>query len=174
MANGKNSHLSINKYKAMKVINPYNRLPEHYCFGCASKNPIGLKLTFELNGETIEAYWDPSKDYQGFEDIVHGGIISTLMDEAAAWAIQLVLKTAGVTSELKVKYLKPLRVSKGRVFVSASIISTEGRLASVKTIIRDRDERICAEGIITYYVFPEAVARNKFRYPGIQAFLNEK
>jgi len=158
----------------MKVFNPYNRLPEHHCFGCAGKNPIGLKLSFELKGETVETSWDPSKDYQGFEDILHGGIISTLMDEAAAWAIQLVLKTAGVTSELNVKYLKPLRVSKGRVYVSASISSHEERFASVKTIIRDTDENVCAEGVITYYVFPEEIAQKKFRYPGIQAFLDEK
>ena len=91
----------------MKIFNPYNKLPEHHCFGCAGKNPIGLKLSFDLDGDTLKSSWLPSKNYQGFEDIVHGGIISTLMDEAAAWVIQLRLKTAGVTSELNVKYLKP-------------------------------------------------------------------
>ncbi len=156
----------------MKINNPYNTLADHHCFGCSTRNPIGLKLTFELEGESVKASWNPSRNYQGFEDIVHGGIISTLMDEVAAWAVQLLLKTSGVTSELNVKYLKPLRVSKGQVTVSAEISSVEGKLALVKTVIKDSDDVICAEGLITYFIFPEAVAQKKFRYPGIKAFLS--
>jgi uncharacterized protein (TIGR00369 family) len=155
----------------MKIINPYNTLAEHHCFGCSNRNPIGLNLTFELEGERVKTSWIPTKNYQGFENIVHGGIISTLMDEVAAWAVQLLLKTSGVTSELNVKYLKPLRVSKGAVEVSAEIDSVEGKLAHVKTVIKDSDDIICAEGLITYFIFPEAVAKKKFRYPGINAFL---
>ncbi|MBG0782565.1 MAG: PaaI family thioesterase [Bacteroidales bacterium] len=158
----------------MKINNPYNTLAEHHCFGCSIRNPIGLKLTFELEGEQVKTSWNPSKNYQGFEDIVHGGIISTLMDEVAAWAIQLLLKTSGVTSELNVKYLRPLRVSKGTVDVSAEINSVEGKLAHVKTVIKDSDDVICAEGLITYFIFPEGVAQKKFRYPGINVFLGSK
>ncbi len=158
----------------MKIFNPYNKLPEHHCFGCAGKNPIGLKLSFDLDGDTLKSSWLPSKNYQGFEDIVHGGIISTLMDEAAAWVIQLRLKTAGVTSELNVKYLKPLRVSKGAALILAEISSTEAKYAKVKTTVKDSDNVICAVGLITYFIFPEAVAQKKFRYPGINAFLTDK
>ncbi|MDD3637895.1 MAG: PaaI family thioesterase [Bacteroidales bacterium] len=158
----------------MKIHNPYNALEEHHCFGCSVKNPIGLKLEFELDGDQVKANWNPTKDYQGFEDLLHGGIISTLMDEIAAWAVQVLLHTAGLTSELNVKYLKPVRLSKGTIQVSAQIASVEGRLAKVKTSLKDSTDTICAEGMITYFIYPENVARKKLRFPEPAQFFSTK
>jgi uncharacterized protein (TIGR00369 family) len=139
----------------MKVFNPYNTLALHNCFGCAKKNPIGLALEFELIGDEVICEWLPTANYQGFEGMLHGGIISTIMDEVGAWTVQLILKTAGVTSELNVKYLKPVRISNGPIKVRS------------KT-----GERV--EAHIQYFVFPEKIAKEKFRYPGIEAFFDPK
>ncbi|HOI33056.1 MAG: PaaI family thioesterase [Bacteroidales bacterium] len=158
----------------MKINNPYNKLKEHHCFGCSAKNPIGLKLEFKLEGNQVTAKWNPTRDYQGFEDLLHGGIISTIMDEIAAWAVQVLLHTAGVTSELNVKYLKPVRLSKGAVWASAHIAHVEGRLAKVKTSLKDSSDTICAEGMITYFIYPEVVAQKKFRFPNPDLFLDTK
>ena len=155
----------------MKVFNPYNELPAHNCFGCAKKNPIGLALEFELLGDELICEWNPTKNYQGFEGMLHGGIISTIMDEAAAWAIQLLAETAGVTSELNVKYLIPVRLANGTITVKARLKERKERLITVYVTMLDGNGKLCAEGRIVYFVFPKNIAQQKFRYPGIEAFL---
>jgi acyl-coenzyme A thioesterase PaaI-like protein len=34
----------------------------------------------------VKASFTPNPEHQGFHDVVHGGIISTILDEAMAWA----------------------------------------------------------------------------------------
>ena len=57
-------------------------IDDNYCFVCGKKNPIGLKLDFSFDGKTITTEFVPQKEHQGYFNIVHGGIISTLLDEA--------------------------------------------------------------------------------------------
>ncbi|MDA3942370.1 MAG: PaaI family thioesterase [Bacteroidetes bacterium] len=158
----------------MKVFNPYNTLALHNCFGCAKKNPIGLALEFELIGDEVICEWLPTANYQGFEGMLHGGIISTIMDEVGAWTVQLILKTAGVTSELNVKYLKPVRISNGPIKVKAKPGEQIERLVNVNVELLDGNGKLCVEAHIQYFVFPEKIAKEKFRYPGIEAFFDPK
>ena len=59
---------------------------DHGCFGCGDDNPIGLHLRFAADGDGVKASFVPGPEHQGFGDVVHGGIISTVLDEAMAWA----------------------------------------------------------------------------------------
>ena len=52
------------------------------CFGCGQNNPIGLKLKFKWDGKTAKAEFTPNKFHQGWSDIIHGGITTTILDEA--------------------------------------------------------------------------------------------
>ena len=57
---------------------------EGKCFACGPNNPIGLKLDFQFSGDSYVAKFTPSAQYQGYDGITHGGIVSTLLDEAMA------------------------------------------------------------------------------------------
>jgi hypothetical protein len=59
---------------------------DHACFGCGDDNAIGLRLRFAPSGEGVKASFVPGVDHQGFHHVVHGGIISAVLDEAMAWA----------------------------------------------------------------------------------------
>ncbi len=155
----------------IKITNPYNKLDEHFCFGCSDQNPIGLHLEFDVVGDTVESYWNPSKAYQGFYKVLHGGIIATLVDEVGAWAIQLLVKTAGVTSELNVRYLKPVDATLGAIKIVAKVLEIRKRLVDVHVELLSAENVICAEAKITYFIYPEKIAREKLFYPGIQAFM---
>jgi acyl-coenzyme A thioesterase PaaI-like protein len=67
----------------IKLKNPYNDLPTHGCFCCSPRNPIVLKLEFWFDDErrVVETRWVPSENFQGYHNVLHGGIQSTLMDE---------------------------------------------------------------------------------------------
>jgi acyl-coenzyme A thioesterase PaaI-like protein len=80
------------------------------------------------------------------------------------------LKTAGVTSALHVKYLKPVYVVKGELKVLARVISTNEKLAEINCELFDGTGAKCAEAVATYFCFPEKIAKAKYHYPGIEAF----
>jgi uncharacterized protein (TIGR00369 family) len=152
-----------------KVTNPFD--PEkNPCFGCGPQNPFGLKLKFEETDNEVLTRWDPVEYFQGYFNVLHGGIIATLLDEVAAWYIQVKLGTSGVTSELKIRYIHPVHLSKGCVEVVASLVSRGDRTASLKCTLRDGESKICAEADALFFVYPEEVAKRRLMYPGIEAF----
>jgi acyl-coenzyme A thioesterase PaaI-like protein len=53
------------------------------CFVCGIDNPIGLHLSFYTDDEgRCIARFRPGPEHQGYPGHLHGGIISTLLDEA--------------------------------------------------------------------------------------------
>ncbi|QKG79811.1 PaaI family thioesterase [Tenuifilum thalassicum] len=157
----------------IKVKNPYEQLPEHGCFCCSSKNPIGLKLDFWFNEDenSVETRWNPDRNYQGYQGVLHGGIQSTLMDEVASWSIYILVGTAGVTHSMEIFYKKPLLIDKGEVIVRGKILKKEKRIVTVYVEIIDGKGETCTTGNIHYFTFPVEIAKSKYGFPGREAFL---
>ena len=155
-----------------KIKNPYD--PEkNKCFGCSSRNPIGLKLEFEEVDNYIEAKWEPKEYYQGYVNVLHGGIIATMLDEVCAWCVSVKIGTAGVTSELTVRFLKPVFMNRGTITMRATIEKSEDRYVYLKSDLTDGDGRICAEAESTYFIYPEDYAKRKFGFPGKEYFFDK-
>jgi uncharacterized protein (TIGR00369 family) len=152
-----------------KIKNPYDK-ETNMCFGCSQNNTSGLKLQFEEDDMFVCATWQPTSDYQGYVNILHGGIISTLMDEVGAWCINLKLGTAGVTSEMKIKYLSPVFINKGSLTVKASLHERKEKTAVIKCLLYNDANKLCAQAEIEYFIYPQEIAIRKFRYPGRDAF----
>ena len=152
-----------------KIINPYDK-DLNMCFGCSQKNPIGLKLQFIENDEFIIAEWLPSDIYQGYNNILHGGIIATLLDEIGAWCVSVKAGTACVTSEMNTKYFAPVYINKGKITLKASIAELTSKTASINCYLYDWKSKLCAEAVAVYFIFPPEIAARKFKYPGREAF----
>jgi acyl-coenzyme A thioesterase PaaI-like protein len=101
------------------------------CFCCGTKNPVGLKLTFETlpNGRT-RTYWTPRPEHQGFKDIVHGGLVSTLMDEVMIRHLYA-SGIRAVTAELSTRFLRPVRTGKRYRFESW-LLEDKGRVVTAE------------------------------------------
>ena len=156
-----------------KIKNPWkdnDREKDYNCFGCSPFNEIGLHLEFWEDGDEVLAKWQPRKSLEGWMGVVHGGIQATLMDEIGGWVVMIKLKTAGVTSEMNVTYLKPVKVSKGELTIRGRLISVEERIAKISCSLIDNDGTECAKANIAYFCFPEKVAKARYHYPGIEAF----
>ena len=79
------------------------------CFGCGLANPIGLNLNgFSRNGDEVRVGFTPQRDHAGFNDVVHGGIIATALDEVMAWTAILTEETLVVTGTLDLRFIKPV------------------------------------------------------------------
>jgi uncharacterized protein (TIGR00369 family) len=155
-----------------KIKNPFIGIDTFNCIGCSPRNPIGIKLefAFDESTKTVYAEWLPNINFQGYHNVLHGGIQATLLDEIASWAIYVVLETGGVTSQMQVRYKKPVHISDGKITVKARIAKHEKRLADVHTELFNGKNELCAEATVQYFVYPEAIAREKFGYPGIDKF----
>jgi len=95
-------------------------IDDGFCFVCGPKNPIGLKLDFSFDGKTIKAEFTPQKEHQGYFNIVHGGIIATLLDEAMV-KIAIAMDMPAVTAQMDVRLRKALNVGE-KITVSAEIL----------------------------------------------------
>ena len=82
----------------------------HYCFACGTANPIGLKLEFYRLADSICSEITLDKVHEGWENLAHGGIISTLLDEVMSWAVLYFKRVLFVTRKMKIKYIRPVLI----------------------------------------------------------------
>jgi uncharacterized protein (TIGR00369 family) len=82
----------------------------HDCMVCGLRNRSGLQARFyELEGGEVAGVFRPSSDHQGYPGRLHGGILSSLLDETIARAVNVKEPEVwSVTMELKVRYRKPV------------------------------------------------------------------
>lgn len=157
----------------IRLKNPYAEYESYNCFGCSPSNAAGLKMEFFEDGEEIVSRWEPGQLYQGFHDILHGGIQATLMDEIASWVVFLKLDTAGVTYRLQTRYRRPVRISSGPVTLKAVLREQKRNMAVIGVVLLDGTGTVCSEGEVDYFVLPEEKARREMHYPGKEAFYPE-
>lgn len=158
-----------------KISNPFlrNNPNDYKCFGCSPNNDIGLHLQFEDNGDEVISHWEPQKRFEGYFNVLHGGIQATILDEIASWVVNTKCKTAGVTSALNVKYRNPIYLDSGVLTIKGRIISQNRRIATVHASIENSEGKLMAEAEVSYFLFNEKEAKERFNYPGVDAFYAE-
>lgn len=148
-----------------KIKNPYIGLQGYNCFGCSPNNPIGLHLNFYEEGDQVVADWQPTINYQGFVNILHGGIMSTLIDEIASWVIFVKIKTGGFTSNMSLRYKHHVRTDEGQVHLTAKIANTRRNLIDVEVKLFDCHETLCVEGLVTYFTYSREKSQELLAFP---------
>ncbi|MGC7846828.1 PaaI family thioesterase [Desulforudis sp. 1088] len=109
---------------------PLDERATHMCFACSPVNPIGLKLLFEDDGDVLRTSFTPGEEHQGWTGWVHGGLISTVLDEAMAqWCWRRGM--TAMTAEITVRFKKGVRIGE-RMDVSARMVSARGRLVELE------------------------------------------
>ncbi len=157
-----------------KMYNAYADLEGYNCFGCSPTNPYGLKCKFVDEGEYITCHWVPSENYQGFFHVLHGGIQTTLIDEIASWAIFSHEKTAGVTTEMQVKYRRPVRTDQGEIWLRAKVTEVARRLVTAHVELFNEKNELATEADVSrstsWNSSPVSAVRNAEDWPGAEAF----
>lgn len=121
-------------------------IDDRYCFACGEKNPIGMHLKFLINEDCIETRYTFPKELQGYKDVVHGGMISLLLDEVMVNLPWQKSKVAVVSAELKIKLKKPLKIGE-EVIARAHITKQKGRIFVIKGEVRKKEtNELIAEG----------------------------
>jgi len=85
-------------------------IADNYCFVCGKDNPRGLKIRVQYFPEEMAAETRVTlpREYQGWADVIHGGILSTLLDEMMAHAVWR-FAGPGLTLGMEVRFHHPLK-----------------------------------------------------------------
>lgn len=120
------------------------------CFGCGKDNPCGLKLKFEWDGKQVRAEFTPNKFHQGWAGIIHGGVITTVLDEAMGY-VAYYEGIKCVTSSMQTRFKRPLSIDEP-IIVTASLTRNARRYVETEAKITLMDGTLVAECTAMQYV----------------------
>lgn len=131
------------------------------CFGCAPDHPTGLRLRFEKGvgpdgAAFVETTWRPDDRFQGPPGIVHGGIVATLADEVAAWAVIALTGRFGFTTRFEGAIRRPLRP--GVDVTGRGELTAETRRSVDVAVRLEQHGQLAFEGSFSFALVSEATA----------------
>ena len=109
------------------------------CFVCGEDNPLGLKRKFRMDGEKGEAATDVTFEghFQGWDKIVHGGLLATVLDEVMIYAARAKgLKC--VTGEITVRYSSPVKTGVP-LSIRGRFVEDKGRIVLAESEAFDKN-----------------------------------
>jgi acyl-coenzyme A thioesterase PaaI-like protein len=124
------------------------------CFVCGRENPIGFHLHFfQDESGCVYADYVPKDEHQGFPGVMHGGLISTLLDEIIG-RTAIANNIWCMTAELDIRYKKPVPIG-SPLKLKGSITQQKGRLIHGKAEMMLDDGSVAAEAHGTYLKISE-------------------
>lgn len=122
----------------------YELIDDNYCFACGKNNQCGLTLSFKYSDGILTSEFTPSKIHQGYKDIIHGGIITTVLDEVMIQAA-IAEGITPVTAEISVRFKKPLLAGESTIAEAEIIKKRTGIIEARSRLLRKSDSSVIAE-----------------------------
>ncbi len=112
------------------------------CFVCGGNNDIGLKARFFYDDEKAVTEYTAEKRFEGYYDILHGGITSALLDEVMIKAL-LARDIYAMTVEMTVRFHKAVFIGQ-RLSFEGYVTEEKGRLYVTEGRVLNQDREIVA------------------------------
>ncbi|MDZ7699777.1 MAG: PaaI family thioesterase [Deltaproteobacteria bacterium] len=125
---------------------PIEKLQGYNCFACGTNNPIGLNLEFYRVGDAVCADFTPGRNHEGWENMIHGGIVSTLLDEVMSWTVITLKKTFLVTRKMDFKYINPVFVDTHLTITGRILEEAAPPKITARGEIRNSENRLLVRG----------------------------
>src|SRR5436190_9655924 len=125
------------------------------CLVCGRQNPIGLHLHLHVDEVTgaVETRFTPAAHHIGFEGIIHGGVLATVLDEAMVWAATWRGRRFCVCGEMSIRFRKAAEVGRP-VIVRAAIESARTKMIQTSGQVLDEAGEILATASGKYVPLP--------------------
>lgn len=135
------------------------RSGNHNCFGCSPANPSGLRMRFFSDEQAVYSRITVPEHLCGWSNIVHGGVLTTILDEIMSWSAIYLLKRIALTRSINVEFIKPVRVGH-ELRAEGRVTQTNGKYDAVtEGVLIDASGEVCARADAMFKVFSPAVAR---------------
>jgi uncharacterized protein (TIGR00369 family) len=125
------------------------------CIVCGESNPRGLHLRFTSAGDrAVRAVWHTDNTWEGFRGLVHGGIVSTVLDEAMSKAVAA-HGIRALTCELRVRLRRHV-ASDEELEVRGWVVEKRKRRVVAEAVLCDTDGRERPHAWGTFLELPAA------------------
>lgn len=118
------------------------------CFACGQENPISLGLKFEkIDENRVKGEFIPGENHQGYDGIMHGGLIATLLDEAMAYVMGF-KDIQAFTGELNIRFRTAVEIGKKLKIIGEYKSAKKTSIANVyytEAKIFDKDDNLKAK-----------------------------
>lgn len=139
-----------------------------HCFGCSQQNPYGLKMRFYTDDTALYSWLSVPPHLCGWDGIVHGGVLSTMLDEIMGWSAIYSLRRIVMTKTMTVDFFKPVYIEDKLRVEGRVIEQTSEREAILEAKIYKDDNILCAQTRGIFAIFTaKAIKRMKIMPPDI-------
>lgn len=147
----------MNKSPSLK---PLDNSREHDCFGCSPLNPYGLQMKFFSDDQALFSWLTVPGHLCGWDSLVHGGVVATILDEIMGWTIIHFLKKFGLTNVITVEFHKHVQVGE-QIRAEGRVLEVKAkRQATVEGRLYKGENTLCAQAVGTFRLFTaRAVSR---------------
>ena len=123
------------------------------CFACGLENPIGLKMAFYQDAEgRVVAEFTPGDEHQGYPGMVHGGIVTAMLDETLG-RVAIAAERWMVTGRLNIRFRQPIPVGETLTIVG-EVATWKKHVLEARGEIRLADGQVGAEATGTFLEIP--------------------
>jgi uncharacterized protein (TIGR00369 family) len=130
---------------APDTLKPIPNWEDQSCFACGAVNAHGLRMQFFSDGGRVFAFPRVPEHMVGWDRIVHGGILSTILDEIMGWAAIHLFKQLGVTQTMTIEFKKPVTVQEPLTAVGSPLEAPSGRSVRMQGQLFNAQEQLCAQ-----------------------------
>lgn len=125
------------------------------CFACGQSNPIGLKLVFRRDQDKSRAEFTPQDTHVSWTGVFHGGLMTTVLDEAIGWAL-FYQGIRAMTAKMEVRFRRPVLVGE-RLVITGEIIKSTRKLVVARAMAEvESIHEMAAELQATMFVVDES------------------
>ncbi|MCH4167559.1 MAG: PaaI family thioesterase [Megasphaera sp.] len=125
----------------MRNISAYEN---SWCFACGEDNPIGLKLKMTITGDKCVAYFTPQKQHESYGDRMHGGLVSTLLDEVMGDYVFRTVGKPAYTADINIRFRSAVPIG-DTLKIEGWVTKHRGRLYVTEGRITKSDGTVAAE-----------------------------
>ncbi len=130
------------------------------CFGCSPGNAHGLRMKFFTDGSALFSRLTVPAHLCGWDNMVHGGVLATILDEAMGWTAIHFLKKFALTHAMAIDFLKPVYIGE-EIRVEGRVLEVRGRReAAVEGYLYKGEDTLCVKATGQFRLFTaEAIVR---------------
>ncbi len=129
------------------------------CFGCSKENPVGLQMTFKAGKEIVVSDVKVPKHLCGWNNLVHGGVLTTILDEVMSWTAIHFLRKLVMTKNLKVTFLKSVLVEDCVKAIGRIKKKNNEKEVVMEGLILDQKGRECVKAEANFALLSPKIAK---------------
>ena len=113
-----------------------------------------MNLQFYRFGDAVYSDITLGKNHEGWENMAHGGIVSTLLDEVMSWTIMYFKKTFLVTRKMEVKYIRPVLIGTPLIIKGEVMDDSKPPRIKARAEIRDDESNLLVRSLGEFVELP--------------------